>query len=110
MYAPSNLQAEPESIQNRWATRLATPLLRRAFSIAGLKRAPDGVCVDVIYRVVGTASRWMYSLATNDPVSVLGPLGNIFPIHEHKPQAWLVAGTIQDAVGCCRGYVARRPV
>jgi dihydroorotate dehydrogenase electron transfer subunit len=27
-------------------------------------------------------------------VSVLGPLGNSFPIHDHKPAAWLVAGGV----------------
>ena len=69
-------------------------MLRRAFSIAGLQRASDGVYVDVIYRVVGTATRWMESLSRGDEVSVLGPLGNSFPVHERKPVAWLVAGGV----------------
>ena len=76
------------------------PMLRRAFSIAGLERQGGGVppaasaLVDVVYRVVGRASRWMQSLHIGDKVSVLGPLGKSFPICKQKPVAWLVAGGV----------------
>lgn len=72
----------------------AVPMLRRAFSIAGLRRAGGGAEIDVIYRVVGTATRWMSSLRDGDRLSVLGPLGNAFPVHPTKPIAWLVAGGV----------------
>jgi dihydroorotate dehydrogenase electron transfer subunit len=71
------------------------PLLRRAFSIAGRKASPDGGRqIDVIYRVVGTATRWMAGLHQGDAVSVMGPLGNVFPIHDDIPRAWLVGGGV----------------
>jgi dihydroorotate dehydrogenase electron transfer subunit len=69
-------------------------MLRRAFSIAGLRRVGGGVEVDAIYRVVGTATRWMESLRAGDVVSALGPLGNAFPISQTKSHAWLVAGGV----------------
>lgn len=70
------------------------PLLRRAFSIAGLERDSGGVDIDVIFRVVGTATRWLESLSRGAGVSLLGPLGNSFPIDDGKPVAWLVAGGV----------------
>jgi len=83
-----------ETDHDRWASELSLPMLRRAFSIAGLRRTNTGVEVDLIYRVVGTATRWMESLRVGDPVSLLGPMGNSFPISDHKPVAWLVAGGV----------------
>jgi len=79
---------------DEWLSRLGRPLIRRGFSIAGLAREPDGVRVEVIYRVVGTATRWMESLGAGESISVLGPLGNRFPIVSHKPVAWLAAGGV----------------
>jgi len=78
----------------QWLAELRAPLLRRAFSIARLDRLDHGVDVDVIFRVVGTATRWMEQLRLGDSISVLGPLGNHFPIHATKPTAWLVAGGV----------------
>ncbi|MFQ5494585.1 MAG: dihydroorotate dehydrogenase electron transfer subunit [Phycisphaerae bacterium] len=77
-----------------WMQTRHIPMLRRAFSIAGLTRSNAGVEIDVIYRVVGKATRWMASLARDDSVSALGPLGNRFPIHDGKRMAWLVAGGV----------------
>lgn len=73
---------------------LNVPMLRRAYSIAGLRRASGGVEIDVIFRVVGTATRWMETLRPGDTLSLLGPLGNAFPISDSKPLAWLVAGGV----------------
>ena len=86
--------SDARTTHNQWTTNCYAPLLRRAFSIAGLSRAPDGVSIDVIYRVVGTATHWLESLKTGDGLSVLGPLGNRFPVSEYKPLAWLVAGGV----------------
>jgi dihydroorotate dehydrogenase electron transfer subunit len=69
-------------------------MLRRAFSIAGLRHVEGGVELDVIYRVVGAATHWMKSLRPGDAVNLLGPLGNAFPISADKPMAWLVAGGV----------------
>lgn len=86
---------DPWSVPHeRWSAELSAPMLRRAFSIAGRAETRDGVEVDVIFRVVGAASRWMERLRLGDSISVLGPLGNGFPIHTVKPIAWLVAGGV----------------
>jgi dihydroorotate dehydrogenase electron transfer subunit len=77
-----------------WWNDLQSPLLRRAFSVAEISRRPDGMDVDVMYRVVGTATRWLASLQAGDAISVMGPLGNPFPIVADKPNAWLVAGGV----------------
>ncbi len=68
--------------------------VRRAFSIAGLRRRGDGAEVDVIYRLVGEGTRWMSQLKSGDPVNLLGPLGNHFTIDEHNKLAVLVAGGV----------------
>jgi dihydroorotate dehydrogenase electron transfer subunit len=69
-------------------------MLRRAYSVAGLRRGVRGVDIDVIYRVVGKATRWLSALREGDVLSVMGPLGNAFPVDEHKSTTWLVAGGV----------------
>ena len=77
-----------------WLHDVQNPMLRRAFSVAELVRRADGVDVDVMYRVVGTATRWLASLQSGDSISVMGPLGRPFPISTSKANAWLVAGGV----------------
>jgi len=72
--------------------RLVSPMLRRAFSIAGLRRAAGGIELDAVYRVVGKGTAWLSTLGTGSTLSVLGPLGVPFPIHPVKRHAWMVAG------------------
>jgi dihydroorotate dehydrogenase electron transfer subunit len=94
---PSDYElADPETWHpsSTWRAAFASPMLRRAFSIAGLRQAAGATELDVIYRVVGSATQWMASLRKADRVSVLGPLGNVFPIQPQKPSAWLVAGGV----------------
>ena len=42
----------------------------------------------------GKGTHWLHSLRAGNPISVLGPLGNSFPISARKPVAWLVAGGV----------------
>jgi len=80
-----------------WRAAWQTPMLRRGFSIASLNRddpGRSGADIDLIYRVVGIATRWMESLREGDSVSVLGPLGNVFPVRQNKAYAWLIAGGV----------------
>lgn len=70
------------------------PMLRRAYSIAGLRRGAKSIEIDVIYRVVGKSTRWLESLRSGDELSALGPLGNAFPIRADKKAAWLVSGGV----------------
>lgn len=78
----------------RWRATINSPLLRRAFSIANLTEVQNGFLIDVIYRVVGTGTKWLASLTVGDTLSVLAPLGNHFPIVENKKHAWCVAGGV----------------
>ena len=73
---------------------LGVPFLRRAFSIAGLRRTRDGCELDLIYRVVGAGTRWLAGLQRGDHVDLIGPLGNAFPMPAADTTAWLVAGGV----------------
>ncbi len=72
--------------QDRWPTlsqpELADkePMLRRPFSLAGDRRTDEGVEIDVIYRTVGTGTHWLRGVQPGTELSILGPLGNGFPI------------------------------
>ena len=70
------------------------PFLRRAFSIAGLRRTGEGCELDLIYRVVGAGTRWLAGLQRGDHVDLIGPLGNAFPTPGADTTAWLVAGGV----------------
>ena len=69
-------------------------MLRRAFSIAGHGRAGGGNELELLYRVVGKGTAALSDLGVGDTVSVLGPLGNAFPIHEDKTHALMVGGGV----------------
>jgi len=77
-----------------WNTSLTGPFLRRAFSIAGLRAKEAHVQIEVIHRIVGKATRWLATLKPRETVSVMGPLGNRFPVVSGKRHAWLVAGGV----------------
>jgi len=79
---------------SQWQARVTQPMLRRAFSIASMQRHESEVRFSIIYRVVGRATRWLGSLRPGSTVSVLGPLGNPFPIAPEKQNAWMVAGGV----------------
>lgn len=84
-----------DSTAQRWqAPSNALPMLRRAFSIAGRRETKNGTEVDIIYRVVGRCTQWLASLREGDGLSLLGPLGNAFPIARTKKVAWMVAGGV----------------
>jgi dihydroorotate dehydrogenase electron transfer subunit len=92
---PYHIEDDPwAASHDSWLSDWKSPLLRRAFSVAGLVRRGDGVDVDVMYRVVGKATNWLASLKSGDAISVMGPLGRAFPISGGKPNAWLVAGGV----------------
>ncbi len=88
------LDADARQAGTSWARGCGAPMLRRAFSIANLRRSGDGADIGVIYRVVGKGTRWMATLRRGDGISILAPLGNGFAIPQGKPQAWLIAGGV----------------
>lgn len=69
-------------------------LIRRPFSIGGLRRGPRGVEIDILYRVMGVGTGWMSRLKPGEPVSVLGPLGRPFEPPPPGSLACLVGGGI----------------
>ena len=70
------------------------PLLRRPLSLGGRCEVGNTTELEIIYRVVGTGTRWMSSLKSGEELSVIGPLGNPFPIRIDKPKAALVGGGV----------------
>lgn len=71
------------------------PLLRRPLSLAAVRRhAREAVELDLIYRIVGVGTRWLSSVRPGDALSLIGPLGNAFPIRPDKPRAALVGGGV----------------
>ena len=76
-------------------------LLRRPFSVCGIpgtfEDAPDGA-VQVLYKVVGTGTGLLASLAAGATIDVLGPLGNGFETPDKKgSRPVFVAGGIGSA-------------
>ncbi|MBI5725418.1 MAG: dihydroorotate dehydrogenase electron transfer subunit [Planctomycetes bacterium] len=70
------------------------PLLRRPISLAG--RADNGgrTTLEIIYRAAGTGTHWLAGAKSDDPLSILGPLGNGFTIRPGKKLAILVGGGV----------------
>jgi dihydroorotate dehydrogenase electron transfer subunit len=75
----------------------AAPLayLRRPFSIADCRYLPDGSAeLDVIHRVVGRGTQLLAGLHTGERLSLLGPLGNGFPMPQDLQLACLIGGGV----------------
>lgn len=70
------------------------PLLRRPFSLAGVRRSGGRVELDIIYRIIGTGTRWLSGVRDGTELSVLGPLGNAFAVRTGKGHAALVGGGV----------------
>ena len=68
------------------------PILRRPLSLAGRQDVGGVARLDVIYRVIGTGTRWLAGAVEGDEISILGPLGNGFEIRD-RPAA-LVGGGV----------------
>jgi len=69
-------------------------LLRRPLSLAGRRDAQGGPEIELIYRTIGTGTRWLATVAPGEHLSLLGPLGNGFAIRPDKPFAALVGGGV----------------
>jgi dihydroorotate dehydrogenase electron transfer subunit len=71
-------------------------ILRRPFSFSDVSilQRPEGqvVQLSIMYCVLGPSTVRMTSLSRGDKISVLGPLGNGFQVHENKEVAILIAG------------------
>ena len=74
--------------------KTAGPMLRRPFSIAGLRRNRGTVEIDIMGRVVGAGTLWLDELKPQDTVDILGPLGRGFSAPPKGHEALLIAGGI----------------
>ena len=72
----------------------AEALLRRPLSLAGREDTPDGARIELIYRAVGLGTQWLAGVSAGRRLSVLGPLGNAFPIRGGRGVAVLVGGGV----------------
>jgi len=74
------------------------PLLRRPLSLAGCRSVAgggtDGVELEIIYRTVGTGTNWLGTAGVGTELSVLGPLGNGFPVRAGLKRAALIGGGV----------------
>jgi len=70
------------------------PFVRRPFSIAGLGRDGSACRIDLMYRVIGTATVWMAGLRPGQCVSVIGPLGRPFSVVHGAALHILVGGGV----------------
>ncbi|MFO0972223.1 MAG: dihydroorotate dehydrogenase electron transfer subunit [Phycisphaerae bacterium] len=75
-------------------SRDGAPLLRRPFSIAGLRRERNRVALDLIGRVVGPGTRFLSHLQPGDAIDLIGPLGRPFPPLDAFARVILVAGGV----------------
>lgn len=80
-------QARPGQFVHVRVPRLEQAALRRPFSIFGA----DGGVLKLLYKTVGRGTAEMNHLRPGDPVQVIGPLGNGFPL-EPQGVPILVAG------------------
>ncbi|MFQ5430273.1 MAG: dihydroorotate dehydrogenase electron transfer subunit [Phycisphaerae bacterium] len=72
----------------------ALPMLRRPFSLGGLRRAGTHIEIDIVARVVGPGTAWLDARRAGEPVNVIGPLGRGFSSPPPGRSALLVAGGV----------------
>jgi dihydroorotate dehydrogenase electron transfer subunit len=71
------------------------PLLRRPFSIHGLIKSGERVeGIEILYKVVGPATRRLATCGKGEPLSLLGPLGRGFTLSDKYRKIVIVAGGI----------------
>jgi dihydroorotate dehydrogenase electron transfer subunit len=63
-------------------------ILRRPFSIARVR----GKDIVLLYRIIGTGTRWMRDLEEGDAIDVMGPLGRGFSLRLDAKRTLLVGG------------------
>jgi dihydroorotate dehydrogenase electron transfer subunit len=68
------------------------PLLRRPFSIYSFTRLEDYAILEILYRVVGQATRLLALLSSDAAVSIMGPLGKGFTLLPARKNIIIVAG------------------
>ncbi len=71
------------------------PLLRRPFSLAGRRETDEGIGeLLIIYRTIGIGTHRLARIGAGQRLSIIGPLGNAFTLHEDKSRALVVGGGV----------------
>ncbi|MEJ5360349.1 MAG: dihydroorotate dehydrogenase electron transfer subunit [Desulfobacterales bacterium] len=87
--------AEPGQFLMLGFPESADPLLRRPYSIHALSRLGGRATgVEILYKVVGPATRRLSGLRPGDAASILGPLGKGFRIPAGVRRLFLAAGGV----------------
>lgn len=87
-WAPGAMPRSAAEFSQQW------PVLRRPFSIAGLRSVDDGAELDLIGRTVGPGTRWLATRQIGDAVGIIGPLGRAFKVDSDAVVHVLVAGGV----------------
>lgn len=91
------------SCRNLDETRSPVPLLRRPFSIAGVRsdgpksdgsesEGDERLSFDVIYQLLGPGTRWLEQRRPNETINLLGPLGNGFSLPQRRQTRVILIG------------------
>lgn len=76
------------------STAPVDPMLRRPFSIGGLRRVGSTCEIEIVGRVVGNGTAWLNARQPKDAVNVIGPLGRPFNMPTGDRLPLLVAGGV----------------
>ena len=71
-------------------TKDASRLLPRPISLCEIDREKDAL--RIVYRIAGDGTREFSRLRAGDPIDILGPLGNGFPLEEAKGKRVMLMG------------------
>ncbi|KPK42299.1 MAG: hypothetical protein AMJ78_03000 [Omnitrophica WOR_2 bacterium SM23_29] len=82
--------AKPGQFVTIRCSETTSPLLRRPFSFFKI----NGSRFQILYEVVGNATRILSNMAPGDKIDILGPLGNGFTISDKHSDFVLIAGGI----------------
>ncbi|RLF44631.1 MAG: hypothetical protein DRN29_08105, partial [Thermoplasmata archaeon] len=87
---------EGQLIMDKADVLAAPALLRRPFSLAGRRKDNGGTqtVLEIIYRILGSGTRWLSQLGEGEQVNIIGPLGNGFRTDFLQPEtlAILIGG------------------
>lgn len=64
--------------------------MRRPLSIMRV----EGDTIDILYKIVGHGLRWLSAKRPGDSISVLGPIGQPFAVHQERPNTLLIGGGV----------------
>lgn len=87
-------QPAASAVKSKRNSTFNSPMLRRPFSIGGLRRDGNTSEIELIGRVVGQGTAWLSALEPGDSVDVLGPLGHGFTPPSPGNKVLLLAGGV----------------